>query len=111
MSRRPPPIDRSRVRTTSARKRKSKVAVADEATPHRAGASFADFLGSLPNVLGAADLRAAIRAAAKAHAKGHTPAHAVSARAVARVMAVNGYGGMEIGYRGGRWACGITASP
>jgi len=72
VSRRPPRIDRDRVRTVSTRRRHSKVKLADEATPHRAGASFSDFLDSLPAVLGAADLRATIAATAKAHARDRT---------------------------------------
>src|SRR5690606_12323338 len=66
----PPRIDRSRVRTVPARRRPSKVRRRDEATPHRPGASFAAFLAGLPNLLGAADLRAAVDAAARAHARG-----------------------------------------
>jgi len=72
VSRRPPRIDRTRVRTVSTRRRYSKVKLADEATPHESGARFSDFLASLPAVLGAADLRAAIDATAKAHARGRT---------------------------------------
>ncbi len=72
MSRKPPRIDRSRVRTYPARKRPSKVRRRDEATPHRAGASFADFLEGLPNLLGAADLRTAIEAGARAQRRKRT---------------------------------------
>jgi hypothetical protein len=72
VSRTPPRIDRSRVTTYSARKRKSKVRRVDEATPHRAGASFAEFLGSIPGILGAADLRAVIDATLKAQRGGKT---------------------------------------
>jgi deoxyhypusine synthase len=72
VTRKLPRIDRSKVRTTSARRRKSKVNVADEATPHAAGASFADFLDGLPDILGAADLRRAIDAGARARAGGKT---------------------------------------
>jgi deoxyhypusine synthase len=72
VNRRPPRIDRSRVRTLSARSRRSKVKIGDEATPHRPGSSLADFLAGLPAVLAAADLRAAIAATAKAHARGRT---------------------------------------
>ena len=72
MARRRPRIDRGEVRTVSARSRKSKVALKDEAVPHHAGASFAEFLANLPDALGAADLIAAIRATARAHAKGRT---------------------------------------
>ena len=62
MSRPPRPIDRSKVRTVPARRRPSKVRVRDEATPHRPGNSFADFLDGLPSLLGAAELRAATEA-------------------------------------------------
>lgn len=72
MSQRPPRIDRDRVRTVSTRRRHSKVKLADEATPHRIGGTFSDFLDSLPAVLGAAELRAAIAATAKAHARDRT---------------------------------------
>ncbi len=72
MSPRAPRVDRSKVRTSSARRRRSKVCLDDEATPHRRGASFADFLESLPGVLGAADLRTAIDATARAHQRGKT---------------------------------------
>jgi deoxyhypusine synthase len=82
VSRRIPRIDRGKLRTVSARRRKSKVAVDDEATPHRAGASFAEFVSSLPDVLGAADLRAAIRATARAHARGRTVLWGVGAHVI-----------------------------
>jgi hypothetical protein len=72
MPRKPRPIDRTKVRTVSARKRLSKVQVAQEAVPHRRGARFAAFLEGLPDVLGAADLRAAIDAWARAWSGGHT---------------------------------------
>jgi deoxyhypusine synthase len=67
--RRPPRIDRSRVRTVPARRRASKVRCADEATPHRPGARFAEFLEGLPGLLGAADLRDAVEAASRARAR------------------------------------------
>jgi deoxyhypusine synthase len=70
VTRRPPRIDRSKVKTTSARRRKSRVRVRDEATPHRPGASFAEFLDELPQVLGAADLLRAVDATARAHQRG-----------------------------------------
>jgi deoxyhypusine synthase len=72
LSQRPPRIDRRRVRTGSARRRRSKVRLRDEAKPHRPGASVSEFLASLPGVLGAADLRVAIEAAARAHARRRT---------------------------------------
>ena len=66
MSRRDKKIDRTKIRTVSARRRASKVHVRDEARPHRVGADFADFMDSLPNILGAADLRAVVDAWASA---------------------------------------------
>lgn len=72
MSRPGRPIDRSKVRTTPARRRPSKVQLRDEARPHEAGGSFADFLDALPNVLGASELRAATLAWAKATERDRT---------------------------------------
>jgi len=68
----PPTIDRTRVQTVPVRRRPSKVRRRDEARPHRAGASFAEFLDGLPDLLGAADLRAAIDAATRARAAERT---------------------------------------
>ena len=64
--RRLPRIDRSQIRTVPARRRPSKVARSDEARPHRAGASLADFLDGLPDILAAADLKAVLTAVARA---------------------------------------------
>lgn len=50
------------LRAETARRRKSKVATRDEARPLAPGASVADLLDSLPRLLGAADLNAAIEA-------------------------------------------------
>ncbi len=72
MSRPPRPIDRSKVRTTPARRRPSKVQLRDEARPHRAGGTFADFLDGLPDILGASELRAAVDAWARASERGRT---------------------------------------
>lgn len=69
MSRRTPTIDRSRVRTQPARRRASLVKTRDEARPLAPGASVAELLDSMPGLLGAADLNAAIDAWAKAWAK------------------------------------------
>lgn len=65
-------IDRSKVRTVSAKDRPSKVRLEHEGRPLRPGASFAEFLDGLPALLGAADLRFAIDAAAQASATGRT---------------------------------------
>ena len=66
MKRRLPRIDRTRVRTISARARTSRVQKSDEARPHRPGATLRDFLAGLPGLLAASDLRAVIDAAARA---------------------------------------------
>ena len=70
MTRTPPRIDRSRVRTIPARRRVSKVQLRSEARPHQPGASFAAFLDGLPGLLGARDLRDAIAATAHARTRG-----------------------------------------
>ncbi len=62
MPRRTPTIDRTRIRTQPARRRASKVKTLDEARPIGPGASVAELLESLPGLLGAADLNAAIDA-------------------------------------------------
>lgn len=69
MARRTPKIDRSLVRTEPARRRPSKVKTTDEARPLAPGASVVDLLASLPDLLGAADLNAAIDAWATAWQK------------------------------------------
>ena len=66
MTRRTPTIDRSRIRTQSARRRVSKVKTADEARPLAPGSSVVELLDSLPGLLGAADLNDAIDAWARA---------------------------------------------
>jgi hypothetical protein len=68
----PQPIDRSAVTTVPARRRSSKLRLVDEARPHRPGASFAEFLETLPAVLGAADLKAVIDDWARACQRGRT---------------------------------------
>jgi len=65
----PPRIDRSRVRTIPARRRPSKVQLRSEARPHQPGARFTAFLDGLPALLGARDLRDAIAAAARARTR------------------------------------------
>ncbi|MFP6564028.1 MAG: hypothetical protein VCC68_06060 [Myxococcota bacterium] len=66
MKRKPEFIDRSKVRTVPAAERESLVSVSKEARPHRPGSSFRAFLDGLPDLLGAADLRAATGAWARA---------------------------------------------
>jgi deoxyhypusine synthase len=65
-------IDRSRLRTASARRRPSKVRVRDEAKPCGPGASVAELLAGLPDVLAARDLRQAIADARRARERGRT---------------------------------------
>jgi len=72
VTRRLPEIDRTKIRTLSARRRHSKVRRSEEVVPHRPGGSLREFLAGLPSILGAADLRAAIAAAAKAQHGGKT---------------------------------------
>jgi len=72
VSRPPRPIDRQKLRTVPARRRASKVKVADEAKPYAPGSSFASFLAGLPDILGAAELRAAIDAWVRASRDGRT---------------------------------------
>lgn len=69
MTRRTPKIDRTRVRTQPARRRTSKVKTLDEAKPLPEGASVLELLESLPDLLGGADLNAAIDAWATAWQK------------------------------------------
>jgi deoxyhypusine synthase len=72
VSRPPRTLDRSKLRTVSSRRRPSKVKLQDEAVPYQAGSSFASFLGGLPAILGAAELRAAIDAWVRARERRHT---------------------------------------
>lgn len=64
------PIDLSEVRTRSLAARPSTVRVDDFARPARARATFAEFLGSLPRILGAEDVRAVVEAVVAARRRG-----------------------------------------
>lgn len=66
------PIDLKRVKTYSLADRPSKVTTAAFAGGWTRGASFAEFLERLPDILAAADLKAAIAAIVAAHQK-HRP--------------------------------------
>ncbi len=66
MPRGPERIDRSRVRTVSARRRKSVVRRRQEAEPHEPGGRLSEFIDGLPRLLAGEDLRVAIDAWAKA---------------------------------------------
>ncbi len=59
-------IDRSKLKTVSARKRPSKVKLRDEAVPYKEGGSFSNFLDGLPDILGGRDVRQVIDAWNKA---------------------------------------------
>ena len=61
-------LDISKIRTTSLKDRASKVQIDDFSRPHRRGASFKEFLSSLPNILaakGIQDVAAAVVQARK----------------------------------------------
>ncbi len=64
------PIDLGGVRTRSLSARPSKVRVDDFARPPRAGATFAEFLASLPRILAAQDFRAVVEAIVGARRRG-----------------------------------------
>lgn len=99
--RRLPRIDRSKVRTVSARRRPSKVKRKAEAVPHEPGASFETFLGGLPDLLGAADLRAAIDATVRAEARGRTILWGFGAHLIKTGLAPVVVDLMERGFVGG----------
>jgi hypothetical protein len=63
-------FDLSGVRTYPLSSRDSKARLEAFARPHRPGASFADWAASLPDILGARDLRAVVAAMADAHRRG-----------------------------------------
>lgn len=64
------PFDLSRIRPTSLSERASKVDLAAMAKTHVKGASFNDFLASLPNVLAARDFRSVVDAIVEARSNG-----------------------------------------
>jgi len=66
------PLDLSGLRTTSLHDRPSKVRREDFGRPWQPGGSLADFLGTLPNVLAATQLRQAVSAMAAAVRAGRT---------------------------------------
>lgn len=67
-----PTLDWSKIKTFSLCKRPNKVSMADFATPHTAGASFADFVQHLPRFLAASDLLHVVDAMAAAVRGGKT---------------------------------------
>ncbi len=66
------PVDLGGIKTVSLYDRQSKVSTADFAHPMRAGASFRDFMDSLPSILAAEDLRKAASAISAAAGNGKT---------------------------------------
>ncbi len=66
------PVDLGGIKTVSLYDRQSKVSTADFAHPMRAGASFRDFMDSLPSILAAEDLRKAASAISAATGNGKT---------------------------------------
>jgi hypothetical protein len=65
-----PPLDLNLVRTYPLADRKSKVSLADFAKPHARGASLAEFLGTLPAILGGETLRAVAEQILRARSAG-----------------------------------------
>jgi len=63
------PLSLERIRTYPLAKRKSKVTARDFGQPVRRGASLAQFLNSLPRILGAEDLRAVVAAILRGRAR------------------------------------------
>jgi len=61
-----PPLDFRRIRTYPLRERSNKVALDQLARPCKKGASFAEFLASLPHILVADDFRAVVNATVSA---------------------------------------------
>jgi len=76
------PIDLTKLKTYPLDSRKSKVSVADFATPWKPGANFTAFLDSLPTILAAGDLQAVIAAIAAAAGKQKTIALGMGAHVI-----------------------------
>ena len=66
-AKRPGPLGLDAVRTYPLADRESKVTVADFGRPHEPGASVAQLLASLPNILGAQSLRRLVSDVQQAH--------------------------------------------
>ncbi len=81
-SRKLAPIDMDRVRTYPLEKRASKVAAASIGVVPRPGMKLASFLQGLPDILGAADLRAVAAAIADRHQRGRTIALGMGAHPI-----------------------------
>jgi len=82
MSSKYPEIDLSRLKTTSIEDRKSKVSVSQFAQACEAGASFAEFLDSLPDILAGRTLRILVDRIASARARGRAVVLAMGAHVI-----------------------------
>ena len=71
-----------RIKTYSLKERKSKVAIADFSRPHCKGASLGSFLGGLPNILAAKDLKEIAAAICMARKKGRPIIFALGAHVI-----------------------------
>lgn len=71
-----------RIKTYSLKERKSKVAIADFSRPHCKGASLGSFLGGLPNILAAKDLKEIAAAICMAKKKGRPIIFALGAHVI-----------------------------
>jgi hypothetical protein len=81
---RPPfaPLSLKGVKTYSLKDRRSKVDIKDFARPYRPGASFSDFLASLPDILAARDFKAVVQAVIAAREQGKTIHWAMGAHVI-----------------------------
>ncbi len=76
------PLDANNIKTYSIKDRKSKVTIDDFATCPGKGASMADFLAGLPNILGAGDLKEVAARIVAAHKGGKTVALGMGAHVI-----------------------------
>src|SRR3989338_2949801 len=106
-----PPIDLSKIKTYSAKKRKTKVDLSSFARSQTKGKSFKDFYQSLPKFLAVNNLQAVVKAIVTAHKKGRPVvigmgAHVIKVglspliidlikRGVVRGVALNGAGAIH----------------
>lgn len=76
------PISSKGLKTYSIKDRQSKVQVEDFARLPKKGGSFRDFLGTLPGILAARDLRAVVNSVLKAHKNNRTVALGMGAHVI-----------------------------
>ncbi|OGW26684.1 MAG: hypothetical protein A2X56_04370 [Nitrospirae bacterium GWC2_57_13] len=75
-------IDFSKIHSYSLKSRPSKVKLGDFSRPHRAGSSFAEFFSSLPNILGAQNLKNVAAAIVQARKDGRPVMLGMGAHAI-----------------------------